>query len=384
MPRMTFKDIYEDVQDISVVKVSSKLNLIKRGIQTGLDILTSLDLPYLMTDGLFPTVAIHETGNVDVTNGNATVSGGATSPVFTEAMVGRKFRISGDNTSYRIKAFVSDTEITLETKYVGTTDEDASYSIYKDEYRLASDMATHKVLRQVEDKVAMGSIEATAFDILEPSPTSEGSPRYDIIVGSKLDTYSTGTVSGTSGASVITGSATALWADVEGLGKGTRITIGSNVYTVKSVDSATQITIYETLSSAITAGTSYSMLMDNMRIRVFPIPDVAEVIKYRYQRLAYPLRADTDIPDLPDEWHHILITAGLITAYQTKDKEEANRQYQRFFILRNDFWRRCGAISSSRTYPKADQDRLALAALFGGGVRIGSDYGTPIPLNSLI
>lgn len=380
---MTFKDIYTDVQDISVVKVSSKLALIKRGIQAGLDILTSKDLPYLMTDGLFPTVAIHNTGNVDVTNGSATVSGGATSPVFTLSMVGRKFRAADENTWYRIKAFVSSTEITLETEYLGDTDTDASYEIIKDEYRLASDMATHKVMRQVQDKVAMGSIESTAFDILEPSAISQGSPRFDIIVGSKLDLYITGTVSGTSGAVIITGSST-LWTGVEGLGKGTRITVGSNVYTVKSVDLDTQITIYETLASTISAGTSYEMLMDNMRLKVFPIPDEAEIIKYRYQRLAYPLRADTDIADLPDEWHHILITAGLITAYQTKDKEEANRQFQRFFTLTNAFWRRVGAISSSRTYPRADQDALALQALFGRGVRIGADYGVPIPLNSLI
>ena len=382
MSRMTFKSIYEDVQKISVVTQTSHLPLIKRGIQAGLDILTSRDLPYLMTDGFFPTVAVHETGNVDVTNGSATVSGGATAPVFTAAMVGRKFRVSGDNTSYRIKAYVGADEITLETPYVGTTDTDVSYTIFKDEYRLASDMATHKVLRQVEDKAAMGSIEATAFDIYEPSPISEGSPRYDIIVGSKLDAYSTGTVSGVSGASIVTGASTN-WTSVEGLGKGTRITIGSYVYTVKSVDSDTQITIYEPLSETVALLTAYSILMDNMRIQIFPIPDVAELIRYRYQRLTYPLIGDTDIPDLPDEWHHILITAGLITAYQTKDKEEANRQFQRFFSLRNDFWRRCGAISSSRTYPRADQDRLAVATLFGGP-RIGADYGVPIPLHDLI
>ena len=379
---MTFKTIYTDVETISIVK--NKRDLIKRGIQSGLDILTSIDLPYLMTDGLFPTVAIHNTGNVDVTNGSATVSGGATSPVFTSAMVGRKFRAADENTWYRIIALVSSTEITLETPYLGDTDTDASYEIIKDEYRLASDMATHKIMRQVQDKVAMGSIEATAFDILEPAAISQGSPRFDIIVGSKLDLYITGTVSGTSGASVITGSATALWTSVEGLGKGTRITVGSNVYTVKSVDSDTQITIYELLAVNISSGTSYELLMDNIRLKVFPIPDIAEIIKYRYQRIAYPLRADIDIADLPDEWHYILVVAGLITAYQTKDKEEANRQFQRFFTLRNDMWRRIGAISSSRTYPRADQDRLALQVLFGRGVRIGADYGVPIPLHSLI
>ncbi|KKL28733.1 hypothetical protein LCGC14_2372210, partial [marine sediment metagenome] len=322
MSRMTFKTIYTDVQDISVVKVSSKLPLIKRGIQAGLDILVSKDLPYLMTDGLFPTIAIHNTGNVDVTNGSATVSGGATSPVFTLAMVGRKFRIDGDNTTYRIKAFVSSTEITLETAYVGSTDTDASYQIHKDEYRLAPDMATHKVMRQVEDQVAMNSIEATAFDILEPSARAEGSPRFDILVGSKLDIYNTGTISGTSGAVVITGSST-VWTGVEGLANGSRLTVGTEVYTIKSVDTDTQVTIYETLASTISAGTNYEISMDNMRLKVFPIPDVAEIIKYRYQRLAFPLIADTDLPDLPDEWHHVLVTAGLITAYQTKDKDEA-------------------------------------------------------------
>ncbi|KKM24612.1 hypothetical protein LCGC14_1603330, partial [marine sediment metagenome] len=41
---------------------------------------------------------------------------------------------------------------------------------------------------------------------------------------------------------------------------------------------------------------------------------------------------------------------------------------------------------SSRVYPRADQDALAVQALLGrfGSVRIGNDYGRPIGLHTLV
>src|SRR3990167_5776359 len=56
--------------------------------------------PFLWTPDWFQTIAPYETGNVDVTNGDATVTDGTTTPTFTAAMVGRKIRFGNDTPYY--------------------------------------------------------------------------------------------------------------------------------------------------------------------------------------------------------------------------------------------------------------------------------------------
>lgn len=370
---MQFSTIYTRVEDITNVK--SKRAMIKDAIQRGLDMATSAELPYLMEETFITTIAPHTTGNVDVTNASKTVSGGATSPVFTAAMVGRKIRVAGETAYYRIAAFVSSTEITLQVPYQGDTDTDQEYSLYQDEYRLPADLDTYKIMRQIENGIALISAESTVFDILQPSPQSEGKPAVDILSGSKLDTYSTGTVAISANTSVITGSSS-VWTDVQGLGRGSRITVSSIVYTVKSVDSDTQITIYETVSAAVSAGTSYSVSLDNLIIQFFQIPDAADNIYFRYQRIPFPLVGDSDVPDLPEKYHHILVTAGLIWAWMTKDKEEALRQEALFNAQVKTMWARIGHISSGRTYPRFSQDDIFFSN-FLGKPRYPNNIGLP-------
>jgi len=369
MPRLQFSTILTRVKAISLV--TSQDALIKDGIQMGLDKLTDKDLPYLMTDGSITTVAPYETGTVTVTNNSKTVTGSGTT--FTAAMVGRKFRASGDNAYYIIAAYVSATEITLEVVYQGTTTSGSNYSIFKDEYRLPADLDSYKVLRQIENNEILTDLEKTAFDLYSPSPVSTGRPRFSILVGTKLDTYSTGTISGTVNLSVITGSSTA-WTSVEGLGRGSRITVGSVVYTVKSVNSDTSLTIYETISSTF-SDSAYSISLDNYIIQLSHIPSVIENIYFKYQRQAFPLINDQDIPDLPEKYHHILIVAGLIWAWATKDKKESLVQAQLFDALRQDMWMKISNPSSNRVYRRTSQDDIMLTE----GQRLPSDYGFTIP-----
>ena len=370
---MTFSTIVSNVKNLSNVK--NQDTLIKHAVQRGLDQALTEDLPYLMTDGVINTTAPHSTGNVDVTNGSKTVSGGATSPVFTAAMVGRKFQVDGDNAYYIIAAFVSATEITLQDAYQGDTDTDASYSVYKDEYRLPADTDTFKVFRQIEEGVAMVDIEATAFDLVEPTPTSQGSPNFTVLIGSKLDTNTTGTVSATVNTNVITGSSTT-WSSLEGFSKGSRITIGTNVYTVLTVDSDTQVTTYEKIVATV-SGSAHSILLDNLRIQFFQIPDAAESIYFRYQRIAFPLVDDEDIPDIPDNWAWILVHAGLMWAWAVKDREEAKNQESIWRVVLGEFWSKVAHVSRTRTYQRVSQDDLARLSLFSHS-NLPSNVGLPI------
>ncbi len=354
MPRLQFSTILSRVK--SLANVTSQDALIKDAIQMGIDRATMADLPYLMTESFITTIAPYTTGTVTATNGSKTITGSGTT--FTAAMVGRKIRMESENAYYRISAFVSVTEVTLEVPYQGTTAASKTFSIYKDEYRLPADLDVYKIMRQIENSVAMVGVEPSAFDIYESTPDSQGSPNFEILAGTKLDTYTTGTISGIVNSSTITGSNT-VWTGVEGLSKSSRITIGSDVYTVKSVDSDTQITIYETLVATVAAGTSYTIHLDNYIVQFFEIPDSAKNIYFRYQRIPYPLINDADIPDLPEKYHYVLITAGLIWAWETKDKEEAKAQEVIFQGQVANMWKRIGNISRNITFPRRSQDDMA-------------------------
>jgi hypothetical protein len=375
MPRLKNSDIQDRVKSIVNITGSGYDSLVKDAIQWGLDFIGSKwNWPYLMEESFIATVAPYETGTVSVTNASATVTGSGTT--FTSGMVGRKIRVNSENAYYRIKTFVSTTELTLEVNYQGSTATGETYSIFKDEYRLPADLDRYKVMRQIEESVAMVGLGTSAFDIAEPTPESEGSPNFTIIAGSLRDTYTTGTVTGSVGSATLTGASTN-WTSAEGLGRGSRITIGSNIYTVKSVDSDTQITLFETIITALN-GDTYSVLLDNLRIQFFTIPDAAENIYFRYQRIPYVLHNDTDIPDLPDQWHHLLVDAGLMRLWETKDKDEARAKKQEFLIGVEEMKKAIGHIGQHTRYPrKSLADEMRQYPL---GPRTTADRGTPFTL----
>lgn len=368
---MQFSTIYARVE--SLANVTAQRALIKDAIQIGLNRATAQDLPYLMNDGFITTIAPYTTGTVTATTASTTLTGSGTT--FTSAMVGRKVRVSSDNAYYRIAAFVSTTELTLEVPYQGTTASGSTFIIYKDEYRLPADTDVYKVMRQIENSTMIIDLDNTAFDMAEPNPRAAGDPSFSILQGTKLDTYTTGTATVTVGSATITGASTPAWLSVEGLGKGSKITIGSNVYTVKSVNSDTSLTIYESPTVAASAS-AYSISLDNYIIQFFPYPSSARNIYFKYQRLVFPLINDQDVPDLPDQWHHILVTAGLVWAWLVKDKQQSAITEQLFIFQTQEMWRKIGYISTSRARPRASQDDLYNRS--SRGARLSSGYGYPI------
>lgn len=362
MARWRLIDIVTDVEQLS--QVTNKRAEIVRAVQMALDrICSDWDWYWLWEETFFPTVNDHTTGNVDVTNGSATVSGGATSPQFTAAMVGRKFRVSSQNAYYPIKTRVSATEITLgivggpDILFQGATATDQGYTIYQDEYRLAPDMDHYKLLRQIENGVALRDLNPNDFDIWLPTPIAISPPNISVPIGAKLDTYTTGTISADVNTRVITGASTPAWTGVQGLGRGSRITQGSQVYTVLSVDSDTQLTVYEVITPAIASGSSYSILLDNPIILLHPIPDAADNIYYRYQRVPFPLVDDEELPDMPDQWHWLLIEGALTWALTIKgDESRVDRHELRFLAGIEKMKRQLGNLSGSRVVTRRSLD----------------------------
>lgn len=361
--------IAEIVENISNVK--SQRTLVNQSIQIALErVFEYFDWPYYIQDkGIIETVANYTTGTIAITSGTKAVVG--TDTVWTSAMEGRKIRVNDNNPFYRIKTVTDATNIILEENYQGDDVTVATYNIYKDEYRLKPDVDKYKLLRQAENNVSIFSLHPSRFDERFPMPQNYADPNYEVMEGTLLDVYTTGTVTAT--AKVITGSATALWTTVEGLGRLSVIRIGNNTYHVKSVDSATKITTYETVI-AITAAKAYEITLNNLRVQLFHIPDSQRLIYYRYFRIPTPLANDYDLPDMPHAFHWVLIYGALsIVLMQKGDINKAQVEAEARFINGLDQMKlKIGSFTPDRIYQRQSQDRIRTHRNFTDGIEAAS------------
>ena len=87
-----------------------------------------------------PTIAAYTTGTVAVTVASASIVG--TGTTWTSAMVGRKFALTTGSDWYRVLTFVDTTHLTLDRVYVEATASGSAYTIYDDEYDLATTVET--------------------------------------------------------------------------------------------------------------------------------------------------------------------------------------------------------------------------------------------------
>ncbi len=360
---MTRLQIATDVENIALV--TDQRVIVDRAIQHSLSrVFEYHDFPYYIQDkGVINTVATYETGTVNVANASTALTfSGST---LTSGMAGRKIRFSGGNPYYRILSVNTGAgTAVLEQAYQGTTDTAATFTIYKDEFRLASDVDKYKIMRQSQNSVVLFDTHPTGFDELYPMPQSYADPIRSLMIGTKLDIYTTGTVSASG--HTITGDGDCDWDTVEGLGRMTNIRIGNDVYTIKSVDSATQITTYETLTE-VSAGTSYEITLNNLVVQLHSIPNSARLLYYRYFRIPDVLTNDYDIPDMPHSFHWILMYGALsIVLMQKGDIQKAQQEAEaRFIDGLNMMKMKLGSFSPDRIYFRKSQDRVGRGGMDG-------------------
>lgn len=359
----------------TISNVTTQRTLVNQAIKIALDrVFEFHDWPYYMQEGALSTAATYTTGTLTATNGSKTLTGSGTT--WDASWAGRKIRIYNDNAYYRILSVDSSTSITLEQSYQGTTGSAYTYTIFKDEYRLAADMDRDKTYRQNQNNIALFDVLPSDFDSVYPLPRSYSDPIYKMNVGSKLDVYTTGTIAASS--KTITGVSTA-WTSAEGLGRMSAIRIGNYVYTVKSVNSDTSITTYEDLSTS-TAGTSYEVTLNNLLVQFFSIPNAQRVIYYRYFRRPALLANDYDVPDMPHSWHWLLIYGALSFIFLQKgDINKAQIESENRFIDGLNMMKlKIGTFAADRVYKRKSGDR-ARSGISDGIERSAFDrrYSTP-------
>jgi hypothetical protein len=129
--------------------------------------------PY--TDG---TVSIAASTRTTVT-GTSTLWNTAVSGMgFNNASVGDKMTFAGSSDVHTISAVGGDTSITLLHRYIGDALTDESYTLFADEYALASDFARPLDLRMFSTDMSLPLIGPMEFRRMFPRNNVAGKPRF--------------------------------------------------------------------------------------------------------------------------------------------------------------------------------------------------------------
>ena len=373
---MQLSHILSDIETISALGTTRRV-LLRRVLRQRLfEYAGSWDWPHYRSRGTIQTINDYTTGTVTVTNGSTTVTGASTT--FTSAMVGRKFRVGSENAWYDIAVFVSTTEVTLTQNYQGTGGATQTYTIFQDEYRLNGDVHKLLDLRQIEDGLFMLGLSYLDMDRWFPDNDQLNDPTSFAIIGRGNSRYTTGTVAVTSASRTITGTSTLWLTNPQGLSRGNQIAIDdtTEVYTINTVDSDTQLTVYEAPSTGDSSST-YRVFLDNILVQLQDVPDAQKNLYYRYQRIPYPLSRDDDVPDMPQDYHGMLVDAGLITAFALLGNGAASAEAERRWkegIAQQI--RQIGSDSPAVDYTRKSLDRFVELTL--GGQRLGSNEGVAL------
>lgn len=216
-------------------------------------------------------------GTITATNGSNVITASGT-PFIAGTHEGAWFRFTGDTVEawYKVRTVSSTSSAVIEPAYQGTSGSGKAYELSVTDYLLPTELADTGDITisygryQIRPEHPLAMNHDGDFP-----PTSVGSPiRCAILRQSQTKaTYTTGTLSGTINTNTLTGVGTAWLSNVK---EGDGVLIGStdtNVYTVSSVDSDTQISLYQSLTATAT-GSSYVISRQFGKIlRVYSVPD---------------------------------------------------------------------------------------------------------------
>jgi len=218
----------------------------------------------------------HTSGTVSITLDSRTVNGSGTD--WTSAMVGRFFQHSQTSAYYRIINVVSATQLILQSPIVEATASALTYLIRKRFYRVNSDIR----LVLPDEK----------SDAMEVPFTIEG---YDL-----NDTdYSAGTVSVTADSNILTGVGTSFLDNVH---PGDLINLQSYKYTVRTVDSDTQITMNNRAMETFPGGAYFIKSESPIQAEIFTAPSQKAVQPFFYIRHLYDMVHDNDSNELSNKF----------------------------------------------------------------------------------
>ena len=236
-------------------------------------------------------------GTVTLTNGSRVVSGSGTAFLSSHVTWHISFLQDSVPNWYKVRLFTSSTQIELDVPYQGTGGSNKTYVLRHFDYVLPTEPWDFGSVTVTHDKVIIPILEPFSLDVLSPVPYYKGYPMAVSIYGSDSvpTVYSTGTVSGTINTQILTGSGTSWLSNIY---PGDTVTIGTNSYSVRSVDTDTQITLYQSQQVASSAST-YTITRQFGRIMRIMWPSTDNyTLDLRALRMYQPLVNNNDTNEL--------------------------------------------------------------------------------------
>ena len=194
----TFADLYQGL--LRRVRVSTGVtatdNQAKHYINVALqDIHLGFDykLPWCESQSYLRTKAPYTTGTISASVGSSTFTGSGTlwktddSYGVDNAVALGKIFASGDPNIYKISLVDNDTQVTLFTKYVGSSALSASeYTYFEDEYTLASSFLRPVDFQMFSPQMGISLISRSEFRRRYPVVNVSGRPRVACIVDTSI------------------------------------------------------------------------------------------------------------------------------------------------------------------------------------------------------
>ena len=289
---------------------------------------------FRLVRGQIAAVADYSTGGITaLTQGAVAVTGSGTT--WGAEYVLRHLRPSNtssaaDSRDYLITARGSDTALTIEDAYEGTTiSSSTSYNLYKRWYQLPPDFGHLAHVKETATAQVLGHISREEFEDWLASPDSSGSPYWIVDAGNTRQTlYSTGTVTMTRNSATVTGSSTVF---NEARDKGHRFRVRGMTrygdFTIIARVSDTEVTLDREWKGDTKSGLAYDIdPAGEPLVELYPRPTSPSSIALWYYRNLPPIELDTEAPyGLPLEFHDAWLYGTLARLGIVSPTEYQNR-----------------------------------------------------------
>lgn len=252
--------------------------------------------------------------DLTATNGSRTVTS-ASNPFLNPAHVGQWLRFTTDATQswYRITVVNSTSNVTIEPAYQGVTGGAKAYQLCPTDYDLPMDLTDIGRLKITVDSRPLEMQHSLMQDGYFQPPLSAGVPYGASLYTQDFTktTYSTGTISGTTGQNILTGVGTLWLANLLPGDEISGITGDSNTYRVQSIQSDTSLTLYNFLTTSPSTSVYSAQRQFQVMVRVQPCPDKAYVCFAKGLRRYNPLVSDNDTNELLLRFPYAVIEAAV-------------------------------------------------------------------------
>jgi hypothetical protein len=274
-------------------------------------------------------------GTLTATNESQTVTASGT-PFIVGTHEGAWLRFTGDTVQawYRIVSVTSTSVALIEPAYQGTTGSSKAYELCKTDYLLPSELSDIGSVKVTFDSSILTPTHQLQSDRTDFPPLTAGSP-LDIRVINQSQIYSsytTGTLTGSSGGTTLTGVGTSWLANVA---PGDEIVINgdTNTYRVYNVDSDTQISLYNKLVSAASGATYTASRKFGKVLRVWPCPEQPYVLFVKGLRAYNPLVNTADTNELLVRFPHAVIEGAVWREAGSSPDPREDSLYQKSEIM---------------------------------------------------